>query len=60
MNEVLKARIFKVLREHPDYTQKQVRIAFMREYPEYTEEDFWNAYDEIVDNLIMDFSEFVK
>lgn len=58
--EVLKARIFKVLREQPDYTQKQVRIAFMMEYPEYSEEDFWNAYDEIVDNLIMDFSEFVK
>jgi hypothetical protein len=60
MDEILRARIFKVLREHPDYTQKQIRITFMKEYPEYTEEKFWDAYDKTMDELIMDFSEFMK
>lgn len=58
IDEILKARIFKSLREYPDYTPKQTKIDFLRKYPEYTEEEFQEAYDRIIDVLTWDISDF--
>lgn len=61
IDEILRARIFKILNPNPEYTDDQIKAAFFREYGnQYTEKEFWAAYDKIIDLLSWDsiFSDF--
>lgn len=54
IDEILKARIYKSLDDYPYYTDKQRKIDFLNKYPEYTEEEFWDAFNKIIDLLSWD------